>query len=36
MTLLQLASLLDDRDETVAVNVMAQLLAREEDLGDLE
>lgn len=35
MTLLQLASLLDDRDETVAVNVMAQLLAREEDLGDL-
>ena len=32
---LQLASLLDDRDETVAVNALAQLLAREDELGDL-
>lgn len=33
--IIQLGAMLDDRDSEVAVNVMAQLLAREEDLGDL-
>lgn len=32
---MQLAAMLDDRDEEVAVNIMAQLLAREEELGEL-
>ena len=33
--LLQLASMLDDRDENVGVNILAQLLDRADELGDL-
>lgn len=32
---MQLAAMLDDRDENTAVNLLAQLLAREEELGEL-
>ena len=33
--IMQLAAMLDDRDEEVAVNIMAQLLAHEDELGEL-
>lgn len=33
--IMQLTAMIDDRDEGIAINILAQLLAREDELGDL-